>query len=551
MATSHRRRTVLLCTLLGVGLAATSAFAHGKHNSRNDNRHDSQTIRISDGVVRGYKEDGVYRFLGIPFAAPPVGDLRWRPPAPAKRWSGVRDATEYANTCPQVTELGAFAGPTSVSEDCLYLNVFTTSAKGKKKPVIVWIHGGGNVDGESNDYDGSKLATGGPSGTETVVVTINYRLGLFGFMSNPALNNEGHLWGNYGILDQQAALRWVRRNIRAFGGDPNNVTLGGQSAGARNTTANLMSPFARGLFQRAILQSYPELNWITAEQVLTRGTDFGVAAGCPGSDHAAAACLRKLSVERILQLQGTPNGNGPYTQQVFPDGTVVPLQPGDAWSSGQFTKMPIMTGLVRDENNFGLGIGEYFSGPPQAAVTPEQYPSRVSADVLAEYPLSDYGNNPQLALDRVGSDRIACTALHVMQLVAPQVPTYGYEFVYQNAPYYFPQMPDFQPLAAHTIDIQFLFPGYHGGQLGVNLDQSSGQPREIQGAEIPLSNQLVAAWTNFAKTGNPNGYGNAPWPRFTSSSQTLFAQDLSSSPYSAAQFAVDHKCAFWDPSVTN
>jgi para-nitrobenzyl esterase len=162
-------------------------------------------------------------FLGIPYAAPPVGNLRWMPPqAPAKH--SLLDATEFANTCPQVTELGAFAGPSSTTEDCLYLNVFTTGTS-PAKPVLVWIHGGGNVDGETNDYDATKLATS-PS-SPTVVVTVNYRLGLFGHLSESHLNAEGHLWGNYGILDTQAALRWVKANIAAFGGDPNNVALGG------------------------------------------------------------------------------------------------------------------------------------------------------------------------------------------------------------------------------------------------------------------------------------------------------------------------------------
>jgi para-nitrobenzyl esterase len=418
-----------------------------------------------------------------------------------------------------------------------------------KKPVLVWIHGGGNVDGESNDYDASKLATGGPDGTPTVVVTINYRLGLFGFFSEPHVNAEGHPWGNYGILDQQAALRWVQANIAAFGGDPGNVTLGGQSAGARDTTANLLSPAAKGLFQRAILESYPETSWVTASQMLAKGTAFAAAAGCSDSD-----CLRRLSTRRILQLEGTPNATSAFAQQVFPDGTVVATQPGVAWSTGQFHHMPIMLGLVHDEGNFGASIGEYFSGPPQAALTAAQYSASNSAAVLAEYLLSDYSDDPQLAQDRVGTDPIACTTLRVAQLVGPQVPTYAYEFNYQAAPYYFPQMPNvssatgsFQPLAAHTIDIQFLFVRYHGGNLGVNLDQKTGQPREIGGSENELSDQLVAAWTNFASTGNPNGQGNSPWAVFTGPSPAFLSENIPSSTYPATQFFSDHKCDFWYP----
>ena len=183
-------RALALGSLLAAGIS-TPALTHDDD--------DSPMVRTADGRVRGYEKNGVNIFLGIPYAAPPVGNLRWRPPAPVKKWGDTLDATKFANTCPQVTELGPFAGPTSTTEDCLYLNVFTTG-KGKK-PVIVWIHGGGNVSGETNDYDGTKLATGGPLGTPTVVVTINYRMGLYGFISHPALNSEGHPWGNYGILD--------------------------------------------------------------------------------------------------------------------------------------------------------------------------------------------------------------------------------------------------------------------------------------------------------------------------------------------------------------
>jgi para-nitrobenzyl esterase len=543
-------RALLLGSWLAAGVLATAAMAW----DHDEEREEGPVVKTADGPVRGFVRDGVSEFLGIPYAAPPVGALRWMPPQPVEPWWEPRKATKFGHTCPQVTELGSFAGPSSITEDCLYLNVFTTrlGGGGKGNAVLVWIHGGGNVDGESNDYDASKLATAGPNGTPTVVVTINYRLGIFGFFSNSIINAESHLWGNYGILDQQAALRWVQANIAAFGGDPNKVTLGGQSAGARDTTANLMSPFSKGLFQRAILQSYPEISWVTAAQMLPRGDNFAAAAGC--SD---AACLRSLSAARILQLQGTPNANGPYAQQVFPDGTIVPLQPGDAWKTGQFHHMPIMAGLVHDEGNFGLSIAEYFSGPPQVALTAAQYMANNPANVLAEYPLSNYGNDPQLAQDRVGTDPIACTTRRVAQLLAPQVPTYMYEFNYQNAPYYFPQMPNvssptghFQPLAAHTIDIQFLFSGYHGGNLGVNLDQATGQPRELNSSETPLSDQMVALWTNFASTGNPNGSGNSPWPRFTNQSgaPAIVSENVPSlSTFTDPQFAAEHHCAFWDP----
>ncbi len=555
------RRTLLLCSLLAMGLASGPALAHG------DGDDDGPVVRTAEGAVRGFTKNGVNTFLGIPYAAPPVGNLRWRPPQPVQKWRDTLDATKYANTCPQVTELGAFAGPTSVTEDCLYLNVFTTGGSHKgKKPVFVWIHGGGNVDGESNDYDGSKLATGGPYGTDTVVVVMNYRMGLFGFLSHPALNTEGHPYGNYGILDIQAVLKWVQRNIEAFGGDPNTVLLGGQSAGAQDTAANMFSPGAKNLFHRALLQSSPTATLTPGSVALTRGTNFAtIGAGCPGSDAAAATCLRKLTAERILQLQGTPNANGPYITGPHVDGAIIPIGAEQAWSSGQYNKMPVMGGNVQDEGNFGISITQYFSGPPQVPLTaaqvttnvtnaysgnagpggtPPAYPAGTVDAVLAHYPL---GDDPQAVYNRITTDPGACRSLHVVRLWAQKVPAYMYQFNYRGAPYYFPKMTGFAALAAHTIDIPFLFPNWHGGQLGVNLDQASGMPRELNGPETALSDKLAAAWTNFAKTGNPNGSGDSPWPKFTTTSQRLLSQNVPSlSVKSAAEYAAYHQCGFWD-----
>ena len=247
---------------LGSWLAAT-VIASPAGAEEENSRTNGPVVWSAEGPVQGFVRNGVGSFLGTPYAAPPVGELRWRPPQPVEHWRALRDATRFASTCPQVTELGAFAGPGSINEDCLYLNVFTSNLahNGKRNPVIVWIHGGGNVDGESSDYDGSKLATGGPNGSPTVVVTMNYRLGLFGFLAHPALDSERHPFGNYGVLDQQAVLRWVQRNIEAFGGDPGRFTLGGQSAGAIDTGASMLSPLATGLFHRAIFQSAPATNF--------------------------------------------------------------------------------------------------------------------------------------------------------------------------------------------------------------------------------------------------------------------------------------------------
>jgi para-nitrobenzyl esterase len=543
--------TLLAATALAGGVAASApALATG------GGFFDfGPTVVTRDGPVRGVVKNGVNVFLGIPYAAPPVGALRWRPPAPAAR-HGLLDATEFANSCPQVTELGAFAGPAAIDEDCLYLNVFTTGSRGLLKPVIVWIHGGGNVDGETADYDGSKLATGGPLGTPTVVVTINYRLGLFGFISEPHLNAEGHAWGNYGILDQQAALRWVRTNIAAFGGDPTRVLLGGQSAGASDTGANMVSPGAAGWFNRALPQSGPGPGSFTsAATALTRGTNFAAAANCSDS-----ACLRNMSAARVLQLQGTPNANSPFVTGPLVDGTVIPMQANVAWTTGAYNKMPILAGRVRDESTFGQSIRIYFSGPPQVSLTAAQYATNNGSAVQTEYPLANYGGDAEYASDRVSTDRGSCSTHQVLKNQAVTNTGFGiyaYDFNYQNTPYYFPQLPNllsptghFRPFAYHTSDIQFVFPKWHGGNLGVNLDQTSGQPRELQGAEITLSNQIVGAWTRFAATGNPNGPGLPVWPVFTTASPSYLQQDTAPATLSEAQYKTNNHCAFWDPQIT-
>ena len=541
------RRPILLCWLAAVASIAVPAVAQeGSGHSE-----DGPVVNTTEGPVRGYTKNGVDIFLGIPYAAPPVGNLRWRPPQPVRHWTEPLNATHYGKTCPQIYELGVFAAPTSTSEDCLYLNVFTTGESHSKKPVIVWIHGGGNFDGESNDYDGSKLATGGSIGTPTVVVTLNYRLNMFGFFSHPAINAEGHPWGNYGILDQQSVLSWVQRNIAAFGGDPTRVALGGQSAGAQDTAANVLSPLANGLFNRAIVQSTPGFTTFAtlAAAAATDGVNFAAGAGCPGTDAATAACLRKLSAARILQLSATSVANAPFVPGLIVDGSVIPIPPAQAWATGQFNKMPMMGGAVKDEWTFFSGINEWFSGPPQAPITADQYPAAVGPVVAAEYPVSAYGGDPMLAYDRAFTDQFKCTELHIVQLWAVQVPTYAYDFVYQNAPYYFQKMPGYQPLAAHTIDIQFLFPGWHGGILGVNIDQATGAQRDLNAGETNLSDQLVAAWTNFAATGNPNGSGDSPWPVFTTSSQKYLVEDLSLSTESVSEFRSAYKCDFWDPRL--
>src|SRR5262249_25808107 len=288
MNKSHAR--LALITGLGAALAALSLAASGGAGVRTGS---SPIVTISGGAVRGVAVAGGYAFRGLPYAAPPIGDLRWRPPQPPDSWTDVRDASQFGPSCLQKPSL--FAPPGPESEGCLYVNVSTpTLSADAARPVLVWIHGGGLTEDGALNYDGTKLAAAG-----AVVVTINYRLGALGFLAHPALaSHPGGPAGNYGLMDQQAALRWVRSNIARFGGDPHNVTIAGESAGGRSVLAHLVSPGSRGLFQRAVVQSGAfALHQQSLADAESFGTSFATAVGC--SDQTAA-CLRHAPLDTLL-----------------------------------------------------------------------------------------------------------------------------------------------------------------------------------------------------------------------------------------------------------
>ncbi len=362
-----------------------------------------------------------------------------------------------------------------------------------------------------------------------------------GFLAHPALDNEGHLFGNYGILDQQAVLKWVERNIAGFGGDKDNVTVGGQSAGAVDTGLHMVSPLAAGLFHRGICQSFcPAFTLPTKAAAEATGVAFAVAAGCgSGTGPDVAQCLRNLTAAQVEELAGTASTQGKFiTGRGLVDGQIIPDQPLTLFTNGRFNHVPLMNGNTADETNFGLAITEYFSNtnnalrtPPTAeqylnyvntTYVPPAYPDGTAAKVLAVYPLSAF-KSPQLAWDRVGTDSGICNQRRLDKILAAQIPVYAYEFADKTAPFYFPDMPGMEALAYHTADIQYLFPLWHGGPLGT--------PHPLNRQQAILSDQLVSAWANFARTGNPNGSGNSPWPRYTASADTpaWLIQDLAGS----------------------
>src|SRR5258708_3833996 len=294
---------------LAVALGALCASWPGVTAAQTTEKKPSPDVETKEGQVQGFISSGVTAFLRVAYAERPVGNLRWRPPKDPAPWTNVRKATEFAPICALITTLGVFSGAPNNNEDCLYLNVFTPDLNPSARlPVIVWIHGGGNVDGETPGYDGSKLASQG----KTVVVTMEYRLNLMGFLAHPALDNEGHLFGNYGILDQQAVLKLVERNIARFGGDKDNVTVGGQSAGAVDTGIHMLSPLSAGLFHRAICQSFClAFTLPTKADAESKGVASAEEAGCgSGAGPEGAQCLGGPSAPKVGELAGTVTTHG-------------------------------------------------------------------------------------------------------------------------------------------------------------------------------------------------------------------------------------------------
>lgn len=551
--------TVIHMVVIAIAIGSVSSPQYGAaaEQQLTATKQLTQVVETDKGPVQGYISEGVAKFLGIPYAAPPVGNLRWRPPVAHARWRKVYSATKFAPICAQATTLGVYAGPRNTNEDCLYLNIFTPDINPvASRPVLVYLHGGGNFDGETVGYDGSKLASEGG----IVVVTVEYRLNLMGFFAHPALDKEGHLFGNYGILDQQAALKWVQRNIAKFGGDKNNVTLGGQSAGAVDTMINMVSPLATGLFHRAICQSgcwaiYPAATRAAAEAT---GVAVAKAAGCgSGTDPEVAQCLRDLPAAKIEELAGTASEWSKFV--IVPgivDGQIVPDQPLTLLKDGLFNHVPLMTGDTRDEWEFLLAISEYWSStnsklrtPPTAkqyidyvktTFGPPQYREGTASKVLSLYQLKEF-RTPQLAWNRVGSDAAICNVRRLTRILAPQIPVYAYEFADRSAPSIFPHMPGLEMQAYHTGDIQYLFPLWHGSSLGVQ--------HPLDGRQSALSNEMISAWANFARMGNPNGLGNSPWPRYTINGDTpdwLIEEISGFSSLSDRQYSQRHHCDLWD-----
>ena len=484
---------------------------------------DPTVVRVDSGWVRGQVSAGTVRFQGVPYAAPPVGPLRWTAPRPAAAWSGIRDATAPGNRCSQPTRNPE--APVAGSEDCLFLNV-TRPARPGRVPVIVWLYGGGMKSGAGDDYDPTRLVTTG----DVMVVTLNYRLGALGFLSHPALGAGS---GNYGLQDQTAALRWVRRNAAAFGGDPHQVTLAGQSAGARSVCAQLASPGSRGLFQRAIVQSGACTNEVMTKPLADqKGARATREVGCAGVPDVAG-CLRRTGVAELLRtlpgvgtaVTGTVKDDawGPVTGTSF-----LPWQPGTAIRFGAAAGVPLLIGSTHDEmrgfvpNAYDLA-GKPLTAEGYAAALTEAFGDHAAA-VQARYPVGEHAR-PVLALSAVLTDwggRLgACPTLATARAAARYAPVYSYELTQDSG-----DVIGGIPFgAAHSSDLPYLF----------ELPWAKPAPAE-------LSATMVGYWSAFARHGDPNGGGRPAWRPFRSGGTVL---GLSTASIGPIPFAADHQCGFW------
>ncbi|WP_433252651.1 carboxylesterase/lipase family protein [Actinomadura nitritigenes] len=518
---------ILLAILSATALVGVAALPARAAQGAGD------TVTVKDGVLRGTVTADERLFLGVPYAAPPTGERRFRPPQPAAPWPGVRAATKEGALCPQVG-LG--------SEDCLVLNVYTPpEAESKDLPVMVYLPGGAYVTGWGSGYDPTPLVTKG----KVIVVTVNYRLGPLGFMALPALAGESGTTGDYGLLDQQAALRWVRDNVGAFGGDARNITLFGESAGGNSVCMQLLSPGAAGLFQKAISQSgaCTALGPVPAATAYATSTDLARKLGC--TDTATMpACLRgkpasALSVS-ATELLGS-FGPSPLSWVPVIDGHVIKEPTLTALAAGHYNKVPLISGSNKDEGRLFTALNYHLTRFRHATADDLKAEVRFRAgDAAAQQVLDAYpaaaADNADEAVSSVTTDALfACAALATNKNAAanPGQKVYAYEFADPTPP-----LADFDPLmplgAYHSADIWYLFKDLNGIPPIPGLD--TDQQR--------LSDKMITYWTTFAKTGDPNTPNTPPWPTFTTfSPQVQRLSRQGTTPFTT--FATDHKCRLW------
>jgi len=459
-------------------------------------------VKTSDGIVEGEATAGgkVMAFKGIPYAAPPVDNLRWAPPAPVAPWSGVRSAHSFGYHCVQSVVYSdmAFHDP-GPSEDCLTLNVWTpANASPGKLPVMVWIYGGGFNGGTTSEHrqDGQFLAQ-----RDVVVVSMNYRLGIFGFFVHPELTAESphHASGNYGLMDQNAAIQWVKKNIGAFGGDPANITIFGESAGSMSVSAQMASPLSRGLFQKAIGESGGALGSSdspAASHEEREKTDAAFALTAYGTSQLAE--LRRIPTEDILRPIMAARPAPRFWPTV--DGWFLPRPVAEIYAAGEQAHVALLAGWNGDEGRGAItGSVNKFTAAGFRAQAAKDFPTR-SEEFLKLYPAASEEEAVNSAADFAGDKFIAYSTWRWIeaQVATGNAPVYRYLFTLGNPG------DRYHTVAAgafHSDDIEYVF-----GTLDSRVETV------VRPEDRKVSNEMQTFWTNFARTGDPNGPGLPAWP---------------------------------------
>jgi para-nitrobenzyl esterase len=475
---------------LGTSLAACGS----------DAKPDPTHVQISDGEIQGSIEGTSLQFLGIPYAKPPVGDLRWKAPVKPDKWTAPRMALQFGKRCAQLGN-PTLQNEASTDEDCLYLNVWTPSPAPKKAPVMVWLHGGGNVNGSASEpvpflnvgvfYSGQPLA----ENQGVVVVTLNYRLGIFGFFAHPGVAlEEGHA-GNQGLQDQQLAMQWVQDNIAKFGGDPDNVTIFGESAGSYDVCMHVASPSGDGLFHRAISESggcttlQP-----TKAQAEVEAVQFAVDAGCTtGEALASLACLRGKSAADVMALPDVAKGVG-FGPNV--DGWFMPDQPRAIYDAGNMNHVPYLLGSNTDEGTLFLPATKPTTEDEYKATLTQMFGADVAPQVAALYSMAKFStamNPATAALARViGDSRLVCSTVDTAQRMAAGG---GAVFMYN-----------------YDIPVPAVINPNLGATHGSELTSVFGTSPTFDAGTKAASDLIQRYWTRFAGTGDPNGGTDLKWP---------------------------------------
>jgi para-nitrobenzyl esterase len=461
------------------------------------------TIKVDGGLISGTAADGVRSFKGIPFAAPPVGELRWKAPQPVAAWEGVRKCEAFGPECPQApypTGSMFYSPPKKQSEDCLYLNVWTAGKAGDKRPVMVWIHGGALTrgTGATPTYDGTSFAKKG-----VVLVTINYRLGPLGYLAHPELTAESpqHASGNYGVLDQIAALKWVQKNIAAFGGDPKTVTIFGESAGSWSVNVLVASPLAKGLFHRAIGESggtFGPMTYLKEDRAkLTAAEKVGAAfAKAAGADSIKA--LRAIPAEKIIDVFNNDAEGKKFRTAPNVDGWVLPDEIRNIFAKGKQNDVPVIVGSNANEMTT-------LTVPATIPKTLEDYHKRIATqygemakEFDSVYPVktdADAGGAYLAVLRDVTFTLPMRTWARMTSTGRSKAYLYQFSHV--------PPNPNSKYLGA-----------YHAGEIAYVFDNLNPQNALIGGADRKLAETMSAYWVNFAKTGDPNGKGLPKWTAY-------------------------------------